>query len=344
MLNFYMRDIGVDLGTANTLIYAKGEGIILDEPSVIAIDSYTNQVLATGEQAKEMGGRTPDSIKVIRPLREGVILDFMMAQVMLQEYLTKAIPKKKLFSQLRVVVGVPSGVTEVERRAVEEVIKQMGAREVFTISEPMAAAIGAGLDIERAKGCMIADIGGGTTDIAVLSMGDVVQSTSIRYGGDKMDEAIVAFMRQKYNLLIGITMAEKLKIEIGCVLPPTDDSENKTMQAMGRDVISGLPKTVDVFSIDIMSALDESVKVVLDGIRSTLEQSPPELSADIVQTGLVLAGGGALIRGLDTIIKRETGMSVIVAENAMSAVAEGTGKSLQDIKKLRLIAQRSRKY
>lgn len=344
MFNFYMKDIGVDLGTANTLIYAKGDGIILDEPSVIAVDAYTNQVLATGERAKEMGGRTPERIKVVRPLKEGVISDFMMTQAMLKEYLMKAIPKKKLFSQLRVVVGIPSGVTEVERRAVEEVVKQMGAKEVFTIAEPMAAAIGAGLDIERAKGCMIADIGGGTTDIAVLSMGDVVHSTSIRYGGDKMDEAIVNFVRKKYNLLIGITMAEKLKIEIGCVLPPAGGAENETMKAMGRDVISGLPKTVTVLSTDIISALDESVKVILDGIRTTLEQSPPELSADIVETGLVLAGGGALLRGLDTLIMRETGMNVVVAENAMSAVAEGTGKSLLDIRKLRLSAQRSRKY
>ena len=344
MFNFYTRDIGVDLGTANTLIYAKGEGIILDEPSVIASDAYTDQVLATGEKAKEMGGRTPDRIKVIRPLKDGVISDFMMTQIMLKEYLAKAIPRKKMFSQLRVAVGIPSGVTEVEKRAVEEVVRQMGAKEVFTIVEPMAAAIGAGLNIDVAKGCMIADIGGGTTDIAVLSMGDIVNNTSIRYGGDKMDEAIVNFIRKKYNLLIGITMAEKLKIGIGCVLVPLGDAASVTMKAMGRDVISGLPKTVDVSPSDIVLALDDSVKVILDGIRTTLEQSPPELSADIVETGLVLAGGGALVRGLDVLIRRETGMDVVVAENAMTAVAEGTGKSLTDIKKLRFNAQQSRKY
>lgn len=344
MFNFYTKDIGVDLGTANTLIYSKGEGIILNEPSFIAIDTYTDQVIATGEKAKEMAGRTPDRIKVIRPLREGVIFDFMMTQKMLKEYLTKAIPKKKMFSQLRVVVGIPSGVTEVEKRAVEEAIKQMGAKEVFTISEPMAAAIGAGLDIEQAKACMIADIGGGTTDIAILSMGDVIHNTSIRHGGDKMDEDIVNFVRKKYNLLIGITMAERLKIEIGSVLPPAGDAENRTMKAMGRDVISGLPKTIDVFSTDIMLALEESVKFILDGIRTTLEQSPPELSADIVETGLVLAGGGALVRDLATLIQRETGMIVVVAENAMSAVAEGTGKSLLDVRKLRASAHTRRKY
>jgi len=344
MFNFYTRDIGVDLGTANTLIYSKGEGIILDEPSVIAIDIYTDKILATGEKAKEMGGRTPERIKVIRPLKDGVISDFMMTQAMLKEYLAKAIPKRKAFSQLRVVVGIPSGVTEVEKRAVEEVVRQMGAKEVFTIIEPMAAAIGAGLDIERAKGCMIADIGGGTTDIAVLSMGDIVHNTSIRYGGDKMDEAIVSYIRKKYNLLIGITMAEKLKIGIGCVLLPACAAENMQMKAMGRDIISGLPKTVDVFSTDMVLALEDSIKVILDGIRTTLEQSPPELSADIVETGLVLAGGGALLKDLADLVRRETGMDVTVAENAMSAVAEGTGKSLLDIKKLRFDAQKSRKY
>ncbi|NCB41430.1 MAG: rod shape-determining protein [Clostridia bacterium] len=344
MFNFYTRDIGVDLGTANTLIYSKGEGIILDEPSVIAIDIYTDKILATGEKAKEMGGRTPERIKVIRPLKDGVISDFMMTQAMLKEYLAKAIPKRKAFSQLRVVVGIPSGVTEVEKRAVEEVVRQMGAKEVFTIIEPMAAAIGAGLDIERAKGCMIADIGGGTTDIAVLSMGDIVHNTSIRYGGDKMDEAIVSYIRKKYNLLIGITMAEKLKIGIGCVLPPSGTAENMQMKAMGRDIISGLPKTVDVFSTDMVLALEDSIKVILDGIRTTLEQSPPELSADIVETGLILAGGGALLKDLADLIRRETGMDVTVAENAMTAVAEGTGKSLLDIKKLRFNAQKNRKY
>lgn len=344
MFSFYTRDIGVDLGTANTLIYAKGEGIILDEPSVIAMDTYTDKVLATGEAAKEMAGRTPDRIKVVRPLKDGVISDFMMTQVMLKEYLTKAIPKRKLFSQLRVVVGIPSGVTEVEKRAVEEVVKQMGAKEVFTIVEPMAAAIGSGLDIELTKGCMIADIGGGTTDIAVLSIGDIVNNVSIRYGGDKMDEAIASYVRKKYNLLIGPAMAEKLKIGIGCVVLPLEELEGASMNAMGRDVISGLPKTVEVFPQDLLTALDDSAKVILDGIRTTLEQSPPELSADIVETGLVLAGGGALTRGLDILIRRETGMHVVVAENAMTAVAEGTGKSLLNIQKLRLSAQKGKRY
>lgn len=344
MFNFYTQDIGIDLGTANTLIYSKEQGIILDEPSVIAMDIYTEKVLATGHRAKEMGGRAPERVRVVRPLQDGVISDFMMTQAMLKEYIRKVVPKKRLFTQLRVVVGIPSGVTEVEKRAVEEVIRQMGAKEVFLIVEPLAAALGAGLDVDATKGCMVADIGGGTTDIAVLSMGEIVTNTSMRYAGDKMDEAIVNFIRKKYNLLVGITMAESLKIDIGCVVPPADPGEIVTMKAMGRDVISGLPKTVEVRSTDIMLALEDSVRIIMDGIRATLEQSPPELSADIVESGLVLVGGGARIRGLDTLIRRETGMEVTVAENAMTAVAEGTGKSLMNIQKLRQYARNNRKY
>ncbi len=344
MFNFYTRDIGIDLGTANTLIYAKGEGIILDEPSVIAVDVYTDKILATGLKAKEMGGRTPERIRVIRPLQEGVISDFMMTQTMLKEYVERIVPKKRMFSQLRAVVGIPSGVTEVEKRAVEEVIRQMGAREVYTIVEPMAAAIGAGLDIDEARGCMVVDIGGGTMDIAVLSMGDIVSSSSIRYGGDKMDEAIAHFVRKKYNLLIGIALAEKLKIEIGYAIPPDGEYRDVTMTAKGRDIITGLPSAVEVHSDDIILALEDSVRIIVDGVKGTLEQSPPEIAADIVESGLVMAGGGALLRGLNVLLERETGLRVLVAENAMTAVAEGTGKSLQDISRLRYHAQTSRKY
>lgn len=344
MFNFYTRDIGIDLGTANTLIYAKGEGIILDEPSVIAVDAYTDKVLATGLKAKEMGGRTPERIRVVRPLQEGVISDFMMTQVMLKEYVERVVPRKRMFSQLRAVVGIPSGVTEVEKRAVEEVIRQLGAREVYTIVEPMAAAIGAGLDIDEARGCMVVDIGGGTMDIAVLSMGDIVNSSSIRYGGDKMDEAIAHYIRKKYNLLIGITLAERLKLEIGYAIPIPGEYQDITMTAKGRDIITGLPATVEVHSDDIIAALEDSVRVIVEGIKGTLEQSPPEIASDIVESGLVLAGGGALLRGLDTLLERETGLKVHVAENAMTAVAEGTGKSLQNIARLRYHAQTSRKY
>ncbi|HRV33372.1 MAG TPA: rod shape-determining protein MreB, partial [Anaerovoracaceae bacterium] len=265
-------------------------------------------------------------------------------QTMLREYVQRIIPRKRLFTQLRAVVGIPSGVTEVEKRAVEEVIRQMGAREVYTIVEPMAAAIGAGLDIDEARGCMVVDIGGGTLDIAILSLGDIVSSNSIRSGGDKMDEAIAAFIRKKYNLLIGIALAEKLKIGVGYAYPVPGEARDKTMTAKGRDVITGLPSSIEVQSADIITALEDSVRIIVDGIKRTLEQSPPEIASDIADSGLVLEGGGALLRGLDVLLERETGLKVLVAGNAMTAVAEGTGKSLMNIARLRYHAQTSRKY
>lgn len=341
---FFSQDLGIDLGTANTLIYSKEKGILLNEPSVVAVD-HTDQVLATGHEAKAMIGRAPANIRVVRPLQDGVISDFIMTQVMLREYLKKVMEKRASVTSMRVVVGVPSGVTEVEKRAVEDVVHQMGAKEVYILTEPMAAAIGAGLAVDAAEGCMIADIGGGTSDIAIIALGGIVTSTSLRYAGDKMDEAIVAYMRKNFGLLIGEKTAEDIKKTVGCVYP-VEDAEGvvTSMEAKGRDIVSGLPRTVNVTSSDIMSALEEPVGIILDGVKNTLEQAPPELAADIVNNGLMLAGGGALLRGIDKLIEYHTGMHVMIAENALEAVAEGTGKSLSDIEKVKRYAYSGKQY
>jgi rod shape-determining protein MreB len=294
-----------------------------------------------------MIGRAPAHIRVVRPLQEGVISDYEMTQTMLKDFLKKVIPERSLVTKTRVVVGVPSGVTEVEKRAVEDTVRQMGVNEVYVLDEPFAAALGVGLDVSGPRGCMIADIGGGTSDIAIIALGGIVNSTSIRTAGDKMDEAIVAYMRKNYNLLIGDTMAENLKKEIGCVLPDyegDEPGEPLTMEAKGRDVLSGLPKTVTVSSMDIMRALEEPIGMIMDGIRATLENAPPELAADIVNSGMYLAGGGALLRGLDRHIENETGMKVTIAENALEAVAEGTGRSLQDLETVKYYSKRPKKY
>lgn len=341
---FFSQDLGIDLGTANTLIYSKDKGILLDEPSVIAVDR-NDQVLATGKEAKAMIGRAPANIKVVRPLQDGVISDFVMTQIMLKEYIKKVMEKRSSMTAMRVVVGVPSGVTEVEKRAVEEVVRQMGAKEVYILSEPMAAAIGSGLAVDEAEGCMIADIGGGTSDIAIIALGGIVTSTSLRFAGDKMDEAIVAYMRKNFSLLIGDKTAEDIKKTVGCVYTMEEAEDVVTnMEARGRDIISGLPKTVTVQSADIMSALEEPISIILDGVKTTLEQAPPELAADIVNNGLMLAGGGALLRGLDKLIEYHTGMHVAIASNALEAVAEGTGKSLMNIEKVKRYAYTGKKY
>lgn len=343
---FFKQDLGIDLGTANTLIYTKDKGIILNEPSVIAVDTNTNTILGVGKDAKEMLGRAPGNIQVVRPLKDGVISDFVMTQTMLKEFIQKAVVKSGAFTQLRVVVGVPSGVTEVEKRAVDEVVRQMGAKDVFIMTEPMAAAIGSNLEVDGAQGCMIADIGGGTSDIAVIALGGIVTSTSLRCAGDKMDEAIVAYVRKNYNLLIGDKTAEDIKKTIGCVEPSvlTEPDAVLEMEARGRDIITGLPKTVSVRAQDIMEALKEPVSLIMDAVKSTLEQTPPELSADIVNSGMVLAGGGALLKGLDRLIESQTGMKVIIAENALEAVAEGTGRSLENIEKAKRYAYSGKRY
>lgn len=340
----FVKDMGIDLGTANTLIYIKNKGIVLNEPSVIAVDSYTKNVLATGREAKDMIGKAPDNIRVVRPLQDGVISDFEMTANMLKSYIKRVMPETSILTKVRIVVGVPSGVTEVEKRAVEEVIRQMGAKEVYILEEPMAAAIGTGLAVDSAMGCMIADIGGGTSDIAIIALGGIVTSTSLRHAGDKLNEAIVAYMRKQYDLLIGDKTAEEIKVKIGCAYIDKNDPDSvREMQARGRDIITGLPKTISINSTDAMKALEEPIKLIIDGIRSTLEKTPPEISADIVSNGLMLSGGGGLIRGLDTLIEQSTGLKVTIAENALEAVAEGTGKSLSNIEKIQKYAGRGTK-
>ncbi len=342
---FKAKDMGIDLGTANTLIYLKDTGIILNEPSVIAVDSDVSKILAVGKDAKEMIGKAPRNISVVRPLQDGVISDFDKTADMLRTFIERAMEQKKM-RNYRVAVGVPTGVTEVEKRAVEEVVRQMGATEVYILEEPMAAAIGAGLPIDGTTGCMIADIGGGTTDVAIIALGGVVSSTSIRHAGDKFNDAIVQYMRKRYALLIGDNTAEELKINLGCACMDEDEFGNeiiKTMNARGRDIISGLPKTLEVTNKDVMIALQESMDIVIDAIKTTIEKAPPEIAADIAENGMMLSGGGANIYNLDKLIKKKTDMDVEIAENSFEAVAMGTGKALEDIEKLKIYTRKSKR-
>lgn len=341
---FRAKDMGIDLGTANTLIYVKDSGIIVNEPSVIATDNRTHTTLAVGMDAKNMLGKAPKNISVVRPLQDGVISDFDATANMLKEFIKKALSAKKI-RNFRVVVGVPSGVTEVEKRAVEQVVKQMGASEVYILEEPMAAAIGAGMPVDGTTGCMIADIGGGTSDIAIIALGGIVASTSIRHAGDKLNEAIILYMKKRHALLIGERTAEELKINIGCACMDTDEFGNEiieTMNARGRDIISGLPKTLEVTNKDMMIALQESMDIIVDGIKSTIEKAPPEIAADIAEHGMMLSGGGGRIKNLDKLIKKRTDVDVAIAENAFEAVAVGTGMSLDNIEKLKVYAQYGR--
>ena len=342
---FKAKDMGIDLGTANTLIYVKGSGIVLNEPSVIAVDSRGGKTLAVGAAAKEMLGKAPSNISVVRPLQDGVISDFDRTADMLKSFLEAALKIKRI-RNFRVVVGVPSGVTEVEKRAVEEIVRQMGATEVFILEEPMAAAIGAGMPVDGTNGCMIADIGGGTTDVAIIALGGVVTSTSIRHAGDKTNEAIIQYMRKRHALLIGERTAEELKINIGCACLDEDKDGNEvivSMDARGRDIISGLPKTLSVTNKDMMIALQESLDIIIDAIKTTIEKAPPEIAADIAERGMLLSGGGGKIYNLDKLIKKRTDMDVKVADNAFEAVAVGTGMSLDDIEKLKIYAQNGKK-
>lgn len=341
---FFTKDMGVDLGTANTLIYIKNKGIVLNEPSVIAVDRNTKNIMATGKPAKDMIGKTPANINVVRPLQDGVISDFEMTASMLKTFIKRVMPESSFFTKVRIVVGVPSGVTEVEKRAVEEVIHQMGAKDVFILEEPMAAAIGTGLPVDSPMGCMIADIGGGTADIAIIALGGIVTSTSLRYAGDKQNDAIIQYMRKQYDLFIGENTAEEIKLKIGCAYLDDDEmGDLQEMEARGRDVVTGLPKTVTINSMDTLKALDEPVKIIIDGIKSTLEKAPPEIAADIVTNGMVLSGGGGLIRGLDKLIELSTGLKVVIAENAMEAVAEGTGMSLLHIENINKYSGRGKR-
>jgi len=321
---FFNHDIGIDLGTMNTLVYIRGKGIVSREPSVVAMDVKDDCVLAVGTEAKEMLGRTPGSITAIRPLKAGVIADFEVTKEMLRYFIRKA-TKSSWFNRPNIVICIPSGVTEVESRAVQEAAEQVGARRVDLIKEPLAAAIGAGLKIEEAAGCMVVDIGGGTSEVAVISLGDIVADCSVRTAGDDFDESIVAYIKKKYNLLIGERTAENIKIQIGSAFPYEGEGE---MEVRGRNLLDGLPKNITITAEEVREALTDPVNAIVDAVRSTLERTPPELSADIIENGITLTGGGALLRGLDTLISRETGMPVQVAEDPLDCVVNGTGKSL----------------
>ncbi|MCQ2749761.1 MAG: rod shape-determining protein [Clostridia bacterium] len=318
-------DIGIDLGTATVLVYVKGQGIILREPSVVAINKDTNELMAVGEEARKMIGRTPGNIVAIRPLREGVISDYDSTEKMLKFFINK-VTKKKSFVKPRMAVCIPSGVTEVEKRAVRDAAKQAGARKVTTIEEPIAAAIGAGIDITRACGSMVVDIGGGTTDIAVISLGGNVVSDSIKTAGDNFDEAIVKYMRKKYNLLIGERTAEELKINIGCAYPRDEEVE---MSVRGRNLITGLPKTMNITSSEMLEALREPVNEIAEAVHGVLEKTPPELASDISNRGIILTGGGALLHGIDKLIQEKSGIDTVIADDATSCVAIGTGKYVE---------------
>ena len=325
-------DIGIDLGTATVLIYVKGKGIVLREPSVVAVDLDNGQVLAVGDEAKEMVGRTPGSVVSVRPLRDGVIADYTMTETMLRYFMKRINQGMRRFFKNRVMICVPSGATDVERRAVLEAAMEVGARDAYLIEEPMAAAIGANLEIGQAKGKMIVDIGGGTTDIAVISLGGIVVSRSLRVGGDKFDEAIIRFLRKQHNLAIGEQTAEKLKIQIA-----TCDAteEEKSMVLRGRDLIQGLPRQIEIDSGSIRSAITDNVTAIVDGVKNVLEVTPPELAADIIDGGIVLTGGGAMLRGLPELIARETQINCFASDDPTECVAVGTGKALAEIENLK---------
>ncbi len=339
-MGFFARDIGIDLGTANTLVHVKGKGIVVREPSVVAINRKTNTILAVGDKAKEMIGRTPGDIVAIRPMKDGVIADFDVTQSMLKYFIKRAISGGGFMSKPRVVICVPSGVTEVEKRAVEEATLQAGAKEAYLIEEPMAAAIGANLPVEEPSGSMIVDIGGGTSEVAVISLGGIVASKSLRIAGDEFDEAIVHYVKKEYNLMIGDRTAETIKVTIGAAYPKPKD---ETMEVRGRDLITGLPKNITISSGEIIDALKEPINAIVDAIKYTLEKTPPELASDIMDRGIMLAGGGALLSGLDKLINEETGMPVYIAENPLDCVAIGSGKVLDEIETLKRVLITPRK-
>ncbi len=326
----FVNDIAIDLGTANTLIYVKGRGIVLSEPSVVAIQPGNNsKVIAVGREAKKMLGKTPGDIIAVRPMREGVIADFEVVGKMMKYFISKSQDRRKLVRP-RVVIGVPSGVTEVERRAVREAAEQAGATKIYLIEESRAAALGAGIPVEEPAGHMIIDIGGGTTEVSVLSLGGIVITNSIRVGGDKFDEAIMSHLKKYHNLIVGEKTAEELKIKIGSAYPLKNV---ETIEIKGRDAISGLPRTLKIDSVEVREALQETVNKVLDAVRSTLDQTPPELASDIIDRGIVMTGGGALLRGLTKFIAKNTGVPVFLAENPLTCVVMGSGKYLAEIKK-----------
>jgi len=335
LLGLMSADMAIDLGTANTLVYVKGRGIVLNEPSVVAIVNVRGrtQVLAVGDEAKQMLGRTPGNIEAIRPLRDGVIADFEIAEEMIKHFIRK-VHNRRSFASPQIIVCVPSGSTAVERRAIQESAESAGARRVFLIEEPMAAAIGAGLPVTEPTGSMVVDIGGGTTEVAVLSLGGIVYSRSVRVGGDKMDEAIIAYIRRNHNLLIGEGSAERIKKQIGSACPP-EDGDGETMQIKGRDLMNGVPKELVIGKRQIAESLAEPVGAIIEAVKAALEQTPPELAADIVDQGIVLTGGGALLNNTDLVLRQATGLPVIIAEEPLSCVALGTGRVLEELKTLR---------
>lgn len=337
LLGYFSNDIGIDLGTANTLVYVKDRGIVLREPSVVAIQQGSNRVLAVGEEAKRMLGRTPGNIVAIRPMKAGVIADFEVTEAMLRYFIRKA-HNRKWVVRPRIIISVPSGITEVEKRAVKDSATHAGAREVYLIEEPMAAAIGVGLPVQEPAGNMIVDMGGGTTEVAIISLAGIVLSRSVRVGGDEMDEAIVQYLKRVYNLMIGERTAEEIKITIGSAYPL---GEEMSMEVKGRDLVAGLPKTLTITSEEIREALQEPVSAIIEAIRITLERCPPELSSDLVDRGIVLAGGTSQLRGLDKLIAEQTGLAVHVAEDPLSAVAEGTGVVLHELNFLRKVSSAS---
>ncbi|MCH5299699.1 MAG: rod shape-determining protein [Ruminococcus sp.] len=320
----FSKDVAIDLGTANTLVCVKGKGIVMREPSVVALDSQSESVIAVGKEAKDMIGRTPDSIRAVRPLKDGVIADFDVTAAMLKHFIRRAV-KSGLFSKPRIIICMPSGVTEVERNAVEDAAVQAGGKQVQLIEEPMAAAIGAGLPVDEPVGSLVVDIGGGTSEVAVISLGDIVTSCSVRVAGDKFDEAIINFVKREYNLIIGERTAETIKISIGSAFPYEDE---KSMLVKGRNIVDGLPKDVTISAEEVRDALAEPLMTIVEAIKSTLENTPPELAADIIDSGIMLTGGGALLRGIDMLVMQQTGMPVHIATKPLECVAVGAGKRL----------------
>jgi len=338
LFNLFSSDIAIDLGTANTLLYVKGKGIVVNEPSIVAVGKLDNTIVAIGKDAREMLGRTPDEILVVRPLKDGVIADFEITEDMLRSFIKRV--QTNRFVHPKIVVSVPSGITEVEKRAVKDSAEHAGAREVYLVSEPMAAAIGVGIEIQQPVGNMLIDIGGGTTEIAIIALSGIVTENSIRIGGDEMNQVIIQFFKRNYNLLIGEKTAEEIKCSIGSAVPL---EEEISLPVKGRDLVAGVPKTTEVSSVEIREALNEPVSSIVDAVRLTLERTPPELSADILDRGIILTGGGALLKGIDGRLKEETNLPINVAEDPLTCVVRGTGKLLDDIEYYEKVLIKSRR-
>jgi rod shape-determining protein MreB and related proteins len=330
LFSVFSNDMAIDLGTANTVIYVKNRGVVLDEPSVVAVKNSSNEVLAAGNKAKCMLGKTPESIIACRPMRDGVIANFELTESMLRYFIREVHNNRRTFVRPRMIIGVPSGITQVEKRAVEDSAKQAGAREIYTIMEPMAAAIGAGLPVEDPTGNMIVDIGGGTTEVAIISLKDIVYCKSVRVGGDEMDRAIVQYVKRKYNLLIGEKTAEDVKISVGTAMLSADEKRN-SVEIKGRDLVTGVPKTVRMTDAEVFESLTEPISIIVDAVRAALENAPPELSSDLVDRGITMSGGGSLLKNLDVLISKETGLPVKLAPDPLLCVVLGAGKVLEEI-------------